>query len=630
MNAATEATTPTAAAGAAPTTTWSHHHHQHHELSTEATWTSIFASPCWVSPLYYSTTLDEENSSDWRNQQQQTQQHRETPPQQTPVPANVVCSRNVDAVARSSLAHGDGDSDGRDDEKIRGARTPAEAQEDDEVLGWTLDACARGVAVMGTAVFVSSDLLRLAKEATCVDFQDEEWETECSERVFGIRPSSILTDIVMVVGLLSAFMMPLVGSIIDHTPYRRAVGTASATAMCVFILVQMLVMENHWFAAAVLQIFVAFSYTVHLCAVYAYLPELTPHHEKLTQYTARFSAAQYAGSVSFLVVIVGILSVVNRNERLSSSTISQSVVLIICCICFGYAWTVLFRPRPASQKVPENKSLLSAGFWKIYTTGKTILLHHSAIKWFLVSAAFTEAATTAFSTIAITYMTEQLDFTARENGIAILILLIFGVPGTRIAAWLTSTVNPVRSLQTCLIFWILSVAAATLFLREPGQQGLAYVFAMFWGLAIGWVYPTEKMLYVTIIPRGQEAELMGTYICACQMLSWLPPLIFTVLNEMGFSMRTGLFTLTLYFFASFCILFFVGDYKDAVDHAREIDDGLVSFATGPPNDLGTVIGACYEQFADEAGCQPGIMDPESSVVAHPDAVSTLHDERLLD
>lgn len=559
-----------------------------HETLTEATWTSIFASPCWVSPLYYSTTLDEE--SDWR--------HRQTP----------------------SFSHKDGAGVENKD------KTPAEQQEDDEVLGWTLDASARGVAVMGTAVFVSSDLLRLAKEATCEEFDEDMWETECSERVFGIRPSSILTDIVMVVGLLSAFMMPLVGSIIDHTPYRRAVGSFSAVAMCVFILIQMLVMEDHWFVAAVLQIFVAFTYTVHLCAVYAYLPELTSHHEKLAQYTARFSAAQYVGSVSFLVIMVGVLSVINRNDRFNSSTLSQSVVLCICCTCFGYAWTILFRPRPASQHVPEKKSLVSAGFWKIYKTAQTILLHHSAIKWFLVSAAFTEAATTTFSTIAITYMTEQLGFSSRENGIAILVLLVFGVPGTRIAAWLNSAINPIRSLQTCLIFWVLSVVAAAVFLYEPGQQGLAYFFAMFWGLAIGWVYPTEKTLYVTIIPRGQEAELMGTYICACQMLSWLPPLIFSIMNEMGFSMRTGLFTLTFYFLASFCILFFVGDYKDAVAHAREIDDGLAPFAISPANGLGAAIGVCYEQFADEAGCQAGIMGIESNLSE--DDVADLQDKQL--
>ena len=55
-----------------------------------------------------------------------------------------------------------------------------------------------------------------------------------------------------------------------------------------------------------------------------------------------------------------------------------------------------------------------------------------AIKWLLVSAAFTQAATTTFSTIAITYMTEQLGFDARKNGIAILILLLFGVPAPRL------------------------------------------------------------------------------------------------------------------------------------------------------------------------------------------------------
>ena len=408
------------------------------------------------------------------------------------------------------------------DMKHRPIDPEQQQQENDEVLGWTLDASARGVAVMGTAVFVSSDLLRLAKEATgCAEYE-EMWQQECNERVYGMRPSSILTNIVMIVGLTSAILMPLIGSIIDHTRYRRAVGSISAAFMSVMILIQMLVMEDYWFVAAILQIFVAFSYTVHLCSVYAYLPELTTDHEKLTQYAARFSAAQYSGSVVFLVAMVGILSVINRNDNIRSSTISQTVVFIVCLTFFGYAWTRLFRPRPASQRVPKDHTLLSAGFWKIQKTAQTILLHHSAIKWFLVSAAFTQAATTTFSTIAITYMTEQLGFTSKENGIAILILLLFGVPGTRVAAWLTSSIDPIRSLQTNLIFWICSVSAASLFLYKPDQQGMAYVFAMFWGLAMGWVYPTEKTLYVTIIPRGQEGKLIIMFLVCLFVCRHLP------------------------------------------------------------------------------------------------------------
>ena len=499
-------------------------------------------------------------------------------------------------------------------------KSPQERKEEDEVLGWTLDATARGVAVMGTAVFVSSELLKLAKQAAgCGSpvIQDDwidgmDMDMTCSTaRVHGMRPTSILTNIVMIVGLASAVMMPLIGSIIDHTDHRRAVGSVSAATMAFFILLQMLVLQNSWFIAAILQVVIAFSYTVHLCAVYAYLPELTNDQETLVQYTAQFSAAQYSGSVIFLLVMVLVLSMINRNARFTAATLSQTVVFLVLVVFFGYAWTRLFRPRKASQKVPEGRTLLSAGFWKIYKTSRTILLHHSAIKWFLVSAAFTEAATTTFSTIAITYMTEQLNFDARQNGIAILLLLLFGVPGTRLAAWLTGGFNPIRSLQACLILWIVNTTAASIFLKEPNQQGLAYCFAMIWGLAIGWVYPTEKALYVTIIPRGQEAELMGTYICACQMLSWLPPLIFSVLNEAGFSMRIGLCTLSIYFMISFCLLFLVGDYDKAVEHAKSIDAGRRQFASSPTNGLGLDTYGCYEQWSD----------PQETTAANSDVTS---------
>jgi len=551
---------------------------------TEATWTSVYAAPCWISLVYYSTTLEGDDDTNKKD--------------------------------------GDDENGIKDGNCKTQEETEEIRKENNEVLGWTLDSAARGVAVMGTAVFVSSDLLRLAKEAAGCVVYEETWEEECIERIYGMRPSSILTNIIVLVGLLSAVIMPLIGSIIDHTQYRRAVGSLSAAFMCLTILLQMLVMENFWLVAAMLQIVVAFSYTVHLCAVYAYLPELTSNHEKLTQYATRFSAAQYSGSVAFLFLMVGILSTVNRNNRFRSSLLSQTLVFVICSICFGYAWVSLFQPRSASQKVPDNKSLVSAGFWKIYKTAQTILLHHSAIKWLLVSAAFTQAATTTFSTIAITYMTEQLSFNPRENGIAILILLLFAVPGTRIAAWLTKSFNPVVSLQANLIFWICSIFLASFFLYKPGQQVIAYVCAMVWGLAIGWVYPTEKALYVTIIPRGQEAELMGTYICACQMLSWLPPLVFTVMNEMGFSMRIGLLTLSIYFFISFLVLFCVGNYEEAVSHAKAIDEGRIPFTVGPKEDLGAAIGVCYEQFTEESICQPIYLLSDSDVSVKAEIAST--------
>lgn len=431
---------------------------------------------------------------------------------------------------------------------------------------WTLDSAARGTVIMGGAVFISTALLKQARQAAgCVEGE------ECHGRVYGMRPSSLLTNIVTIVGILSASTMPLVGSIVDHTRYRRQVGRTSASILTALILVQVILLRHVWFGAAIIQVFLAFTYFIHLCALYAYLPELTSDSNQLIKYTGRFIAAQYASSVVFLLVMVILLEFFQVADVLASAWISQSLVFAVCTLFFGYSWTLLFPDRPAAQQVPEGQSILTAGFDKIYATSQTIWSRHDAIKWFLISVAFAESATAAFSSIAITYMTDHLLFSSTENGIAILLLLLFGIPGTKVASMFTNRFNPIRSLQLCLLLWIVTTAAASLVLHGQGQQLSAYCFAAIWGLSMGWVYPTEKVLYCTIIPKGQEAELMGVYICACQILSWLPPLVFTIMNESGISMRIGLLTLNAYFLISFVILFFVGDYQEALEHARVVD-----------------------------------------------------------
>jgi MFS-type transporter involved in bile tolerance (Atg22 family) len=288
-------------------------------------------------------------------------------------------------------------------------------------------------------------------------------------------------------------------------------------------LVQVALLEHVWFGAAITQVAIAFCYSVHLCTVYAYLPELTNDHKKITKYASRFTAAQYTASVIYLVLMVYILEVTGvskKGDMVSSAVVSQSVV-VMCCLCsFGYAWSRLFRDRPARHQVPPEQSIYSAGVRELIKTTRSLLHNHKAICWFLCAISFSEAASSAFSSIAITYMTDQLHFSSTENGIAILLLLVFAVPGTRIGAFMSTHFNPVRSLQTCLVFWMINTGAAAMILHGRGQQVTAFSFAVVWGLCLGWLYPTEKTLYVSIINKGQEAELMGVYICASQILAW--------------------------------------------------------------------------------------------------------------
>jgi Vacuole effluxer Atg22 like len=75
----------------------------------------------------------------------------------------------------------------------------------------------------------------------------------------------------------------------------------------------------------------------------------------------------------------------------------------------------------------------------------------------------------------------------------------------------------------------------------------------------------QRVLFCTLIPKGQETEMMGLFTFTGQILGWLPPLIVTILNENGVELRYGL--LVIVFFCMFAVVCTLpmGSYKDAAE-----------------------------------------------------------------
>lgn len=146
----------------------------------------------------------------------------------------------------------------------------------------------------------------------------------------------------------------------------------------------------------------------------AYLPELTDDNKKLTKYTGNFTALQYAGMVIYIVGMVAVQQIASIKDEVQAASIAQAVSFVVSLVCFGYAW-ILFRARPASQKVPDHQFLVTAGFKKLWHTATTTVIKNVSIKWFLVSLACTEAAVSSFSTVAVTFMSEVLNFSSQDR-----------------------------------------------------------------------------------------------------------------------------------------------------------------------------------------------------------------------
>lgn len=149
-------------------------------------------------------------------------------------------------------------------------------------------------------VFLSTALIFYASEAAgCVE-DDGTILEDCDGKVDGFKPASLITNISVISGLLAAFFMPIVGAIIDYTPYRRTTGVVSAVILSVIQATQIALYSSTWYAMMILQAIAGFVYQVQVLATYAYLPDIARAvgEAKMTNREFEFSIAYVVGHYS--------------------------------------------------------------------------------------------------------------------------------------------------------------------------------------------------------------------------------------------------------------------------------------------------------------------------------------------
>lgn len=72
-----------------------------------------------------------------------------------------------------------------------------------------------------------------------------------------------------------------------------------------------------------------------------------------------------------------------------------------------------------------------------------------------------------------------------------------------------------------------------------------------------------------IVPAGQESELSGFFLYCTQILSWLPNLIFTLMNEAGVNLSWGGIHLNAYLLVALICNQLMLPWDECVSIARQ-------------------------------------------------------------
>jgi hypothetical protein len=122
------------------------------------------------------------------------------------------------------------------------------------------------------------------------------------------------------------------------------------------------------------------------------------------------------------------------------------------------------------------------------------------------------------------------------------------------------------------------------------------------------------------LPRGQETELAGFYVYCTQILSWLPPLLFTVLIEANVAYKYGVILTSFGFVVSIGFLSCAAPWPEIV---KEAEEGGSALEEAPHNELS---GEANVGWGSSSGHYAEFGQVEQTPIVIDDAPATTNSE----
>jgi len=170
-------------------------------------------------------------------------------------------------------------------------------------------------------------------------------------------------------------------------------------------------------------------------------------------------------------------------------------------------------------------------------------------------------AINSFFNISITFLSEVLQLNGVEIGIIFVMVYVSALPGAIIFSFVSKRMNPIFTWKACLILFFLSIIVAGFVLTGPEAKNISYPFFILLGVLFGGSIPTRNLIFSMCVPKDQAAELSGFFVYCRQIFTWVPPLVFTSINESGIHMKYGLMSLSIFFFIAWMFLMFMDQWS---------------------------------------------------------------------
>ncbi len=384
------------------------------------------------------------------------------------------------------------------------------------------------------------------KAAGCPDDLDD--ATTCGNTVallgLDLAAGSLPFYLTSFATILSAFVLPVVGAVVDRSAHKKRHMAGFAWAGAAFASLLFFMKDDDWQIGAVAVVCSSVLAGCSLVSYSAILVDISTEEER-DHVSSRGWAFGYLGGGVLLAVNLGMF--LGHDAIGLSSGFAVRLSLLSAAVWWA-AFTVIpflrLRDRPPVDPVAVSGSVFDRSFGQLWRTLKELRQFPMTLTFLAAYLFFNDGIQTVIYA-ASTYGSKTLGFGDSVLIGTILLIQFVAFGGALLFGRIAARIGSYKPILYGVFAWIAIVVLA--FLLPAGNVPLFMLVAVAIGVVLGGTQALSRSFFSLLIPRGREGEYFALYNAAERGTSWLGTFVFAVMFQVTDSYRPALLALIVFF-----------------------------------------------------------------------------------
>lgn len=381
------------------------------------------------------------------------------------------------------------------------------------------------------------------RAAGCADPDDT-----CSKTVsvlgLDLAAGSLPSYLTTFATIISAFILPIVGAMVDRSPRKKVHMAVFAWIGSIFCALLFFMKGEGWQIGAVAIVVSSIMAGCSLVSYYAILVDISTEDERDHVSSRGWAWGYLGGGLLLLVNLVVVLG----HEAIGLGTGMAVRISMLSAAIWWAAFTVIpflgLKNRPPRDVVDVQGTLFQRSFGQLWTTLKGLPAYPMTMTFLIAYVFYNDGIQTVIASAAV-YGSEQLGFGQSVLIGTILLIQFVAFFGALFFGRLAKKHGAYRCLLYGTFAWMVIVVAAMFLPRENVVLFLLAGTAI--AIVMGGTQALSRSFFSLLIPRGREGEYFALYNAAERGTSWFGTLLFGVMFQLTGSYRPAIVSLIVFF-----------------------------------------------------------------------------------